>query len=266
MTKKSPKNNRKSVIVAIVIIATIVVLCTLFFKANTWQMRHPSFTKTYTGTLPCADCSGLQTTLTLIQQKPQAQFGAYVLHETYVGKSMQPNVSEGEWTITRGTPADPQAKVLNLTQLNSNDVAYYLMDAAGLHMLDQKKNKVDSPFNETLTPLKKENKDKKPANSLANPASENCTKQGGTLTIKTRGDGGEYGLCQFEGNQACEEWALFRGECPVGGVKTTGFDTIEQQYCAWVGGKTLAVPNAHCTLPSGKVCSDDSMYQGKCEQ
>ena len=101
--------------------------------------------------------------------------------------------------------------------------------------------------------------------TLANPASENCIEKGGTLVIQTRGDGGQYGLCQFEDNQACEEWALYRGDCPVGGVKTTGFDTIEQNYCAWVGGETLAEPDASCTLPNQHFCLDTDLYNGKCE-
>ena len=46
--------------------------------------------------------------------------------------------------------------------------------------------------------------------SLSNPASEYCIKVGGTLEPLTRGDGGEYSLCQFEDDQACEEWALYR--------------------------------------------------------
>lgn len=100
--------------------------------------------------------------------------------------------------------------------------------------------------------------------TLANPASVNCQNQGGTLIIKKMGNGGEYGLCQFEDDQACEEWALYRGDCPVGGVNTIGFDNIQQSYCAWVGGKTLAVANAQCTLPDGTVCSDHDLYMGLC--
>jgi putative hemolysin len=98
---------------------------------------------------------------------------------------------------------------------------------------------------------------------LANPASVNCVKVGGTVSIQN-GPNGQYGLCQFEDNYACEEWALFRGQCPKGGVRTTGFDNIAQKYCAWVGGQTLAVKDAKCTLPSGKVCSDEALYKGTC--
>jgi putative hemolysin len=59
---------------------------------------------------------------------------------------------------------------------------------------------------------------------LANPASENCVAVGGTRSIENRVDGGQFGLCLFEDNRQCEEWALLRGDCPVGGVKVTGYD------------------------------------------
>ena len=45
---------------------------------------------------------------------------------------------------------------------------------------------------------------------LANPASVNCTQQGGTLTIERRPDGGQFGVCTFPDNYQCEEWALMR--------------------------------------------------------
>jgi len=76
----------------------------------------------------------------------------------------------------------------------------------------------------------------KPTGQMANPASENCSKQGGTLAIQKRGDGGEYGVCMFEDNRQCEEWAMLRGECPVGGVRITGYLTQAAQYCAITGG------------------------------
>ena len=100
--------------------------------------------------------------------------------------------------------------------------------------------------------------------AIANPASVNCTKVGGNLVMQKDGSGGEYGLCSFEDNKACEEWALFRGDCPVGGRKTTGFDTIDQKYCAWRGGDTLAVKNSVCTFKNGSKCSTTDFYNGKC--
>ena len=103
-----------------------------------------------------------------------------------------------------------------------------------------------------------------PVAKMANPASLNCIKLGGNLVMNKSGNGGEYGLCYFEDNMACEEWALFRGECPIGGVKTTGFNTIDQKYCAWAGGKTTAVSKSICTFKDGSKCFTIDFYNGKC--
>ena len=115
---------------------------------------------------------------------------------------------------------------------------------------------------------KKPTQEKIPVENLsmqvANPASLNCSKVGGKLTIEKRGDGGEYGLCNFEDNRACEEWALLRGDCPVGGVKTTGYDSIDQKYCVWLGNKTVAESNSTCTLLDGSKCSTKDFYDGNC--
>jgi putative hemolysin len=47
---------------------------------------------------------------------------------------------------------------------------------------------------------------------MANPASVNCGKIGGTVEIKKNADGSEYGMCTFQNGTSCEEWALFRNE------------------------------------------------------
>ena len=99
---------------------------------------------------------------------------------------------------------------------------------------------------------------------LANPASVNCEEKGGSLVIQKKDDGSEYGLCFFDDARACEEWAMFRGECPVGGVKTTGYDTVAQKFCAWSGGRTLATEGAVCTFSDGSTCLADDFYTGSC--
>jgi len=101
---------------------------------------------------------------------------------------------------------------------------------------------------------------------IANPASVNCVEKGGQLVIQKRADGGEYGLCYFEDARACEEWALMRGECPVGGMKTTGYDTEEQKYCAWVGGHTTTNAGDVCTFDDGSTCALNKLYNGECRK
>ncbi len=107
---------------------------------------------------------------------------------------------------------------------------------------------------------------------MANPASQNCVDQGGTLTIEARGDGGEFGVCTFEDNRQCEEWALFHGECPVGGVKVTGYTTPAARYCAISGGSYSVTANSGandeqgtCTLPGGAECDAAAYYDGTCD-
>ena len=55
--------------------------------------------------------------------------------------------------------------------------------------------------------------------SLANPASVNCEKKGGTLEIVTAADGGQSGVCSLSDGTKCEERAFFRGECGTGTTK-----------------------------------------------
>ncbi len=53
---------------------------------------------------------------------------------------------------------------------------------------------------------------------LPNPASVNCTQQGGNLDIRTEFDGSQRGFCIFSDGSECEEWQFFRGECQKGSI------------------------------------------------
>ena len=106
---------------------------------------------------------------------------------------------------------------------------------------------------------------------LANPASTNCIDKGGTLEIERRPDGGQYGVCVFTDNYQCEEWAMFRGECRVGGLRVTGYVTAAARYCAITGGRYTVVANSggadeqgSCALPGGKSCDSVAYYEGRC--
>jgi putative hemolysin len=106
---------------------------------------------------------------------------------------------------------------------------------------------------------------------LPNPASVNCVKKGGRVVIEKRGDGGEYGMCLFEDNRQCEEWAMFRGNCPVGGIKVTGYATPAGRYCAITGGEYTITANSNreneqgtCSFKSGVKCDTWEYYDGRC--
>jgi putative hemolysin len=112
-----------------------------------------------------------------------------------------------------------------------------------------------------------------PANDtgLANPASVNCLEKGGKLEIRDRGDLGQYGVCVFENNLQCEEWAMYRGECPVGGVDVSGTATEAASFCVISGGEYTVNGNAGasdeqgtCTFQNGKACDVWEYYNGMC--
>jgi putative hemolysin len=101
----------------------------------------------------------------------------------------------------------------------------------------------------------------------ANPASENCAAKGGRHSVEKNPVGAEFGICLFEDNRQCEEWALLRSECPGGGVKVTGFATPAARYCAITGGKYAAKANrgaadekGTCKLPVGRTCDADVYF------
>ncbi|MDB5253997.1 MAG: putative lipoprotein NlpE involved in copper resistance [Parcubacteria group bacterium] len=106
-------------------------------------------TEVYEGLFPCADCSGLKLNLTIRPNR------TYVLQSDYIGKSTQPFLTEGVWTLLRGTPTDPKAEVYYFVGQNRNDKWYLLrLNDHELLMLDQQRNRIDAPFNLSLTRLK----------------------------------------------------------------------------------------------------------------
>ncbi len=107
---------------------------------------------------------------------------------------------------------------------------------------------------------------------IPNPASIFCQENGGTLSILSRPDGSQYGVCLFEDNRQCEEWAMFRDECPVGGIKVTGYLTDAAVFCAITGGTytitgtdAAGVEQGTCLLPDGTTtCDVWEYFNGTC--
>ena len=64
---------------------------------------------------------------------------------------------------------------------------------------------------------------------------------------------------------------MFRGDCPVGGIKVTGYITPAAVYCAITGGQYTVTGQANtpteqgaCTFKNGKSCDVWEYYNGKC--
>lgn len=108
---------------------------------------------------------------------------------------------------------------------------------------------------------------------LANPASQNCLAKGGQLVVEKNPRGGAFGVCMFDDDRQCEEWALLHGECRAGGIKVTGYVTPAARYCAITGG-TYAVTGASntpqergtCSFANGRKCNAAAYFDGRCSR
>jgi len=91
---------------------------------------------------------------------------------------------------------------------------------------------------------------------MANPASQKCVEDNGTLEILDRPDG-QVGVCHLPGGGVCEEWAYFRGECAKGDCVCGAVGTrSEGWYC---NGELLYW--AQCSADSSSLL-DCSRYAG----
>ncbi len=77
---------------------------------------------------------------------------------------------------------------------------------------------------------------------------------------------GQYGVCLFDDNWQCEEWALLCGQCPVGGLKITGYEDEAQAYCTITGGKVegLGTKTLICKRVDGIYCNVQANFDGDC--
>lgn len=104
-----------------------------------------------------------------------------------------------------------------------------------------------------------------PAGQVASAAYAKCISNGGFVTTNRRPSNGFYNICNFADDMNCELYALYNGQCPVGGVKTIGYSTTDQVYCALRGGTPQGKNNGQCKMPDGKVCSTSSVFNGTCD-
>lgn len=107
----------------------------------------------FEGVLPCADCAGIKTELTLYQDVANADNNSYILKETYLGVNTGDTTftSKGKWDILKGIKTDKEADVFFLNYDRPDESKYYLKeDEATIVMLDKEQNRIQSSLNYTL--------------------------------------------------------------------------------------------------------------------
>lgn len=100
-----------------------------------------TLTGTFAGTLPCADCAGIDSTLVLTAD------GNYHLTDAYQDKDHSSFISEGQYSLESG------GKTLHLRPSNKDeyDAYYAVLSPTQLRMLDREGKAIESKLNYTLS-------------------------------------------------------------------------------------------------------------------
>ncbi len=105
----------------------------------------------YRGVLPCADCPGIDTTLSLLANSPND-----LAHTRYVLKSRYQErnntfTETGTWTIVHGTPDNPDATVYQLKPNDGGQPTNFLRVSDNeILQLDRQRRRIDSKLNFSL--------------------------------------------------------------------------------------------------------------------
>ncbi|MGS0682207.1 DUF333 domain-containing protein [Shewanella sp. 125m-7] len=92
---------------------------------------------------------------------------------------------------------------------------------------------------------------------LANPASENCTAQGGKVDLATS-------ICTLANGEEVEQWTLFRRDNEQA-ADSSSAPNPASEFCISQQGK-LNIATGMCTLPSGKQIEQWQLYRQNHEQ
>ncbi len=105
----------------------------------------------YRGVLPCADCPGIDTILSLFAKSPNdLAHTRYVLQRTYQERS-NTLTETGAWTIVRGTPDNPLAAVYQLQPKDGSQPTNFLkISDDEILQLDSERRRIDSKLNFSL--------------------------------------------------------------------------------------------------------------------
>ncbi|MBV8254779.1 MAG: copper resistance protein NlpE N-terminal domain-containing protein [Chitinophaga sp.] len=142
-------------------LVTAALLITIFYSCNQSAKKKAGADNTvstekfitYSGTLPCADCGGILTQLTITS--PDSIVHHFKMTETYQGlnnKGDQEFNSEGIYIVTKGSASDPNAVIITLNPDKDKNLQRYFQKISEdeLRMLDVDQKAIPSNLNYTL--------------------------------------------------------------------------------------------------------------------
>jgi copper homeostasis protein (lipoprotein) len=153
-------------LVLVFIIAAQLVSCTGKKKEEVSKTKEVVAEKsvsgevlTYQGTLPCADCEGLETVLKIDQGDGTMENHKFELSSIYKGKTPEKEfVEKGTYNTERGfeDDADGTIYVLNYDKPQADQIYYgtFSKNPEKIYLLDNTRKRIKSEINYSLT-LKK---------------------------------------------------------------------------------------------------------------
>lgn len=154
----------------------------------------PVLATRYGGTLPCADCAGVRTELTLFSDPATGAPRAYRMRETYLGTRDGDRTydSAGAWALLRGTEAVPDATVYQLNPGQPAEVrSFVVLPAGSLQQLDREGRPIRSALSYALEPrdparlvLRPETVIDLPATFVGDLPCPDCPAAGATVTLR----------------------------------------------------------------------------------
>lgn len=124
-------------------------------KGRELDSAKPVLIGVYEGVIPCADCDGIKTELSLFQDAANSENNTYTLKETYINSKAKTGdttfSSTGKWDILRGIKGDQNATVYFLNYDEPDESRYYLKKSeTAIMLLDKEQNVISSKLNYTL--------------------------------------------------------------------------------------------------------------------
>jgi copper homeostasis protein (lipoprotein) len=107
---------------------------------------------TYSGILPCADCTGVKTIIKFYKERIDSTSGSYVRSEVHLGADTKPIETKGDWKIIKGSKSDPNAEVYEMN-VNSIGSSHYFqkLNRTTIKLLNKQLAEIQSSRNYILT-------------------------------------------------------------------------------------------------------------------
>ena len=127
-------------------------------KQDTATAKSPlQLVAQYRGVLPCADCPGIDTTLSLLANSPNdLAHTRYVLKSSYQERNNS-FTETGTWSIVHGTQDNPDATVYQLKPKDGGQPTNFLRVSDNeILQLDSERRRIESKLNFSLkkTPIR----------------------------------------------------------------------------------------------------------------